>query len=266
MKSYCKRILRKFGYELYRPELNVPVEPDRQPGGWKRPIGRVASFLEDIRQRGVKPRGILDIGANTGEWTRMAKSINPESTILMIEPQSHLHPLLQQLCNELPMVDLAPVAVGRSSGELVQEICDDPGASHFYAQSDSQKIESGKQVLTSVRTVDELLAERPDFHPDLVKIDTQGFELEVLGGASSLFGKAEVIIMETSLFHFWPNAPLVFDCMHFMHTNDYVLYDITDWGRRPYDGALGQVDFAFVQRDGQLRQSHEYGTWKREIE
>jgi len=92
----------------------------------------------------------------------------------------------------------------------------------------------------------------------LVKLDIQGFELEALAGASSLYGETEVFIMETSLFAFLPNNPTTLDCMVFMQEKGYALYDITDFLRRPYDGALGQVDLAFVKEDGYLRRSLEW--------
>jgi len=89
--------------------------------------------------------------------------------------------------------------------------------------------------------------------PDLVKLDVQGFELEVLSGAETTFGRTELFIVETSLFRFLPNQPLIREVISFMADRDYELYDITAHLRRPYDGALGQVDLAFVKADGRFR-------------
>jgi hypothetical protein len=84
-------------------------------------------------------------------------------------------------------------------------------------------------------------------------LDVQGFELEALAGAEQTFGTTEVFILETSLFRFMPRMPLTREVVIFMSDRGYELYDIVSYARRPYDGALGQVDLAFVRREGMLR-------------
>ncbi|HRK75356.1 MAG TPA: FkbM family methyltransferase, partial [Rhodothermales bacterium] len=105
-----------------------------------------------------------------------------------------------------------------------------------------------------------LLSERPHFVPDLVKMDIQGFEVEALKGAESIFGKTELFILETSLFRFLgKNQPITHDIISFMHEKGYEIYDITEFLRRPSDGALGQVDIAFARTDGFLRRTKTWG-------
>jgi len=106
--------------------------------------------------------------------------------------------------------------------------------------------------MTPIVTIDSLLVDRPDLVPDLVKLDIQGFELEALQGGQSLFGKVEIFILETTLNPFW-DQPSTADCIIFMRDRGYELYDVTEYLRRPIDGALGQIDLAFVKKDGMFR-------------
>jgi hypothetical protein len=70
---------------------------------------------------------------------------------------------------------------------------------------------------------------------------------------------AETMIeAEVSLFHFFPQTPILRDVIHFMGERGYEVYDIPGFLRRPFDGALGQVDLAFAKRDGFFRQSVEW--------
>lgn len=66
--------------------------------------------------------------------------------------------------------------------------------------------------------------------------------------------------MEVSLFSFddVPGMPIFREVIDFMGEKGYELYDIPGYLRRPVDGALGQVDLAFVKRAGILCQSNKW--------
>jgi FkbM family methyltransferase len=229
-------------------------------GSAGRPIANIKMFLEDIRARGFAPKGIIDVGANRGNWTRIAKSVFPDARFLMIEPQEEMKDPLNKLCSEHEALEYVQAGAGRESGTLVQTIYADLVGSSFLPDVSKEKLSDGTQRVTTIVTIDELLNVRKSFVPDLVKLDIQGFELQALMGASSIFGKTQVFIMETSLYHFQKGLPVTADCINFMAERGYELYDVTEFTRRPFDGALGQIDLAFALRDGNLRKSNLWGT------
>lgn len=254
MKRLAKAALRSLGFEIHR----IPRASMRDvPGSSERPTGDIHRFLEDIRARGFQPRGIIDVGANRGDWTVMALSVFPDARALLIEPQQEMLAPLQLLAQRTG-IEWVAAGAGAEAGELVQTIWDDLYGSSFLPPTDPALLQSGKQRVTSIVTIDSLLRERPAFHPDLVKLDVQGFELEVLKGASSLMGRTEVFILETLLYQFLPACPLTIDCINFMAERGYALYDITEFLRRPFDGALGCIDIAFARCDGMLRASQQW--------
>jgi FkbM family methyltransferase len=201
------------------------------------------------------PSPAYDVGANRGDWTRLALSVFPGTPVLMIEPQDEMETSLSQLVSEMPVCHYVKAGAGREEGELIQTIWEDLAGSSFLPELDSEKLKTGRQRRTKMTTIDALLLSEVyrHFHPDLVKLDIQGFELEALSGAQTTFGQTEVFILETSLFPFMPRMPITREVISFMYDVGYELYDITEYFRRPYDGALGQVDLAFVKSRGMFR-------------
>jgi FkbM family methyltransferase len=214
------------------------------------------SFLEDIKARGFQPRGIIDGGGHRGEWSKLALSVFGYTPLIIIEPQEELQEDLKRLIDIHPNCRHIKAGIGRASGTLIQTIWEDYAGSSFLPPVQDSLLESGKQRMVMMTTLDQILSgSTPGFYPDLVKLDIQGFELEALLGGESFFGKSEVFIIETSLFSFMPNQPITRDVIRFMSERGYEIYDITEFARRPSDGALGQVDFAFVKSDGVFRKS-----------
>lgn len=255
MKQLVQKLLGKCGYAIRR----TGTLQGGNPGSATRPIGACDLFLEDLRARRFKPRGIIDVGANRGNWTRMALSVFPRTPVLMIEPQDEMEIFLSELAATTPNCHFVKAGAGRAPGELVQTISEDSYGSTFLPAVKNDLLAADKQRKTRIVTLDNLLTgAHSQFIPDLVKMDIQGFELEALAGGETLFGRTEVFILETSLFQFIPGTPLAREVISFMSTKGYELYDIPGSCRRPYDGAVGAVDLAFVKANGVFRNVAEW--------
>jgi hypothetical protein len=93
----------------------------------------------------------------------------------------------------------------------------------------------------------------------LLKLDVQGFELEVLSGGTRSLKNTNMVLMEVSLLDLYIDSPLVRDVINFMYDFDFVLYDICSGDiRRPLDNALWQSDFLFVKNSSTLREKKYY--------
>ena len=241
IKRQLRSLLRAFGIDVRR------YRSEGVPGSDARRVGDIESFLQDLRSRGFTPRGILDVGANRGDWTRLALRVFPGAKVILFEPQAEMVDPLEALCRENTNLFLVKAAAGRQPGQLYQTIWDDLAGSSFLPLEDPALRDQGKQRLTPVVTIDSVLADRPHFSPDLVKLDIQGFELEALAGASSVFGIAELMVLEVSLYEFMPKQPILREVITFMGDHGYEVYDVPGFLRRPFDGALGQTDIAFAR-------------------
>lgn len=213
-------------------------------------------FLFEICSRGFCPKSILDVGANRGEWSRNAKSVFKEADFFLIEPQIEMKPFLDRFCADSVQNKWFLAGAGAELGELTLTIWDDFAGTSFLREESKELKEKQRRV--PVTTIDHLIQQDEIPIPDLVKIDVQGFEVEVLKGGRSCFGYTEVFILEVSFFRYFSEQPLFHEVVHFMLERGYVMYDVLDLLRRPLDGALGQANVCFVKQDSVLRRSHRW--------
>jgi len=217
------------------------------------------NLLKRVKSLGFLPETIIDVGANAAEWSQSVKPVFSESKFILLEPQVEMAPFLQRFCDNNKGAKYFLAGAGAEPGELIFTLWDDFAGSSFVVEKSDDWISSGKQRIVPIVTIDSLVQNKEIEIPDLVKIDVQGFEREVLKGATCCFGKTEIFILETSFFSGQAIKPLFHELINFMLEYDYVVYDVIDRNYRPYDRALGQADVCFVKKDGMFRQS---SRWK----
>jgi FkbM family methyltransferase len=188
----------------------------------------------------------------------MALQVFPGAAVIMIEPQIEMVAPLEALCREKSNLSLVKAGAGSEPGQLLQTIWEDLAGSSFLLPEDAVLQSEGRQRMTPIVTIDSVIAAHSHFHPDLVKLDIQGFELKALSGAASIFGRTEMLILEVSLFEFMAGQPTARDVIAFMGDRGYEIYDVPGFLRRPFDGALGQLDIAFARKSGCLRSSNQW--------
>jgi hypothetical protein len=142
---------------------------------------------------------------------------------------------------------------GAESGELSLTIWDDLQGSAFLSPEIHAMTPYKRQRPIPIVTLDGLISAGELPVPDLIKIDVQGFELEVLRGSFGCLGKSDLLIVETSFFHPLGERPSFYRTIELMEAYGYGIYDLVDLKYFSGDGALGQVDICFVREGSPLR-------------
>lgn len=202
--------------------------------------------LQFLAERGFQPRTIIDIGAFEGAWAEMALDVWPSARMIMVEPNADKAPILRKR-PRLKDAVLIDSLLGADEGRDVCFHVMEAGSSVFAEQSPLERTD----VTLRQRTLDSVLEGLDP--PDFIKIDVQGYELEVLKGGAKAVANAGAILIELSLIDINEGAPLLDECLAYMRTVGFVAYDIFEFHRRPLDGALNQLDILFVPEGSPLR-------------
>jgi hypothetical protein len=67
-------------------------------------------------------------------------------------------------------------------------------------------------------------------NPDLLQIDTQGFEFEILTGSANILSNISIIKLEVHMYPIYVEQKLFLDIHQFLTENDFVLFLIEKAG------------------------------------
>jgi FkbM family methyltransferase len=227
-----------------------PSGPTKESHWFSHTFQRLAA----IKRLGFSPDVILDVGASDGRWTRSCLQVFPAARYICIEPLTENEPGLRALCSRSPNVAYRLCSVGAQMGQMTLNV-DGAGSSVLRGHWDNPY---GEQRQVMMETLDHLLDEGWLLPPCLVKLDVQGYELEVLKGAERVLPIVEAVIVETSFFSFQSGMPVFHQIVEFMEERDLVCYDVLGLFPRPLDGALAQAHWLFVKKDSSLRANHQW--------
>jgi FkbM family methyltransferase len=209
--------------------------------------------LKAIRNRGFNPAFVLDVGAYWGDWSAMIREIWPQTDIVMIEPNPMQTVKLAMRAAELNAT-MHTYLVGAENGKQVEFQMMATGSSVFPEYSDVER----KSVTRTLRTLDSIFDPRPCLGMGLIKIDAQGYELEILKGADRILQHVTAVILEVALIEVNQGCPLLHEVVAWMHARGFVAYDVIELHRRPLDNALAQMDIFFVREDARLRSDRRF--------
>ena len=248
MKQLVKRILvfivdpfvRRLGYEQRFFSHNEHKTNSKDD--------LISAFIGLIKSAGYSPKLIVDIGANHGSWSRVWKKAFPETSFILVEPQHWLKVSFSDILDE--KTKFLPIGVAASDGIAKFTInADRDDSSTFTLDENSASALGYKQVEIPVKCLNTIVKEEAAFVPDMVKIDAEGLDIEVLKGATDLFGKTEIFFVEASV-----NCPMehtsLLKVVEFMNQAGYKVFDITDINRPFSNRLLWLLELVFIKKNG----------------
>jgi FkbM family methyltransferase len=190
------------------------------------------------RARVIPVASVIDIGASNGSWSRLARSAWPNARFLLVEANPFHRAALER-----SRMDFVLAAAGDISG-----------AAHFDASDPwggvASHVATGEaDIVVPMTTVDDEVARRRLPGPYLIKLDTHGFEREILEGAAQALAHTSLLVIEAYNFELRPGSMRFHELVAFAEKRGFRCFDLADPMRRPKDGVLWQLDLLFTRED-----------------
>jgi FkbM family methyltransferase len=221
-------LLRRAGYELHPASLG-PITMERA-------LAHFSSRFEIAT--------VIDVGASNGCWTELALRHWPKASYLLVEAQRNPHePALRRLRSRVPQVEYVLAAAGARTGTIHFDASDP-----FAGRASDRPVEHC-DIEVPVTTLDHEVEQRRLRGPYLVKLDTHGFEVQILEGARRVLAESALLVVESYNFTLCDGALRFPDLCDHLERAGFLPIGIVDAMYRPKDGALWQLDCFFARSD-----------------
>ncbi len=208
-------------------------------------------LLARAATRQPTPTTIIDIGASDGIWSLRAHRHFPNAKFLLFEPLAERQSALTQL-KARHGFDFVPAVAGAQAGSISFNV--DPaldGSSVAAAGTPGTRT-------VPVETIDVAIATRGLPGPYCLKLDTHGYEIPVLEGATHVLRDTQLLIIEAYNFQLTPDCLRFHELCAWLEARGFRCCDLADPMRRPGDGVLWQMDLAFAPATSPLFSSNRY--------
>jgi FkbM family methyltransferase len=175
---------------------------------------------------------LVDVGANDGDFIRAVTRLAAPAAAIAFEPLPACAQSLRPLIESLPAGQLHQVAVGASSGEVELNCTGDSRMSsvlspqtgiHASYREGDHKI-ARKLKVRMVRLDDHIA---PNIRIGLLKVDVQGYELEVLRGATRTLDQTEALLIEINYTPHYEGAAGFEEVHEFLRAAGFLLYGVS---------------------------------------
>lgn len=209
-------------------------------------------MLSVLSRRGLKPKVIIDVGANVGQFAVAAAEVFPGARIHAFEPLPEARRKLVAATGRLPNVTIHGVALGNRRGHVRLRVNSNSVSSsvlelaqaHTTAFPDARVV---AEVEVPISTLDAELTGTPLDRPALLKLDVQGYELQALEGAAVTLSRVDHVLVETSLLPLYEGETTFSGLHHFLEDRGFGFEAIVGALESPRTGELLQIDALFAR-------------------
>ena len=237
-KKMIRGTLRPFGLELVR---------------WNSQSSQEVALGTMLAEHRIDT--VLDVGANEGYFARSLRKVGFRGRIMSFEPGAVAYKRLQRSANEDSLWSVAPrTALGNQVGEVQLNVSSNDGlSSSLLPMSENLRRSApdaayiGSEVVP-ITTLDQMTPGLLSATERIfLKIDVQGYELQVLDGAKELLPRIVGAQLEASFVPLYQGQVLFPTLMDFMQKRGFEVWGIVPGLVDNLSGRLLQTDVVFFR-------------------
>lgn len=173
----------------------------------------------------IKPETIIDIGSNKGQFILLIEQLFPNKIIHSFEPLAEVLEIQRRFFDYNKNIFFYNFALGSISTIKKFFITKRKDSSSFFKinknENKSKYLQIKNEKNIQIKSLDDVLMNREIKKPILMKIDVQGYELEVLKGSENILKKIEYILIEVSENEMYEGQPLSHEIIQFLQDRNY---------------------------------------------
>lgn len=233
LKKFLKNTAGKMGYKI------TPLAS---------PVRDSAHFLAYARSAGFHPATVIDVGVGYGTWPLY--DTFPDAQFHLVEPLGEYEPVVGKI-RKAVKAEWHQWAAGSAEGQLEIHLTKkDLEKTSFHQRTAMTSLEG--EIETRIIPVKALDSLAPAINgPLLLKIDTEGHEMEALKGAKTLLGLADLVMLEISVGARFEGGYKMIDLTRMMDEAGFDLIDLTHISQKN-NGPMRMIDGVFAKRGSLL--------------
>ena len=197
---------------------------------------------------------ILDVGANTGQFAYYTRKMGYQNRIVSFEPLSKAFAILSQFAKNDRNWQIENCAIGNLDGEIEINVSRNLQSSSIlnmmpeHEQSAPDSAYMGKEKV-EIHNLDSIISEYTDnLELTYLKIDTQGFEKNVLMGAKESLKSIKGLQLELSLVELYQGETLITEMLNIIKELGFAIFSLEPGFYDKDTGQLLQVDGIFYRK------------------
>jgi len=199
---------------------------------------------------------VLDIGANIGQFAISIRNAGYKKNILSFEPINQVYKklIINSSKDELWKV-YNRCCVGEKNKKVSLNISKNLVSSSIFKVNslhieNEKNSESTKKIIVNMITLDSLFNKKKNLlnYNMLLKLDVQGYELNVLKGIKKNIKNISAVLCEVSLDRLYFNQPLWLDLVSYLKKNNFIIWLVERGFCNYHTGRILQLDILFVNK------------------
>jgi FkbM family methyltransferase len=238
--------------ELLRVRLCKICVSLTHPAYWSALIHGVAPAIEHRAVlRSLDVDGIIDVGANRGQFSLACRFALPGIPIIAFEPIPAEAATYRKVHGRIPHITLVESALGETTGRATLHLSKSADSSSLLpiGRRQTELYQNTAEVGTidvPVQRLDELSAHWPQSKRQLLKLDVQGFELNVLRGAVGVLPRCAYVYAECSEVALYEGQALRAEVESFLGEQGF--RPLGRFNCQWHGGQLIQADFLYINQ------------------